>query len=194
MDEERMSTWRWGLYAGSLVDGIFILVVGAIVEKTGNWTTPLMILYILWAVMFGLFGLTFFERSSRFILRCLYYLICAMLPLAFFGSFSNGDLHLWLPTSFTLGIFVGVGLKDCCSLVTLSRTRRYLLRLLGSDEPILPRYEQPRSFSNSTRTRSPSLTRPLSAATSIIDVDEHLFTEEEPRLLGGPTDNPWTTE
>lgn len=75
--------------------------------------------------------------------QCLYYLSCSALPLAFFGSFAGASLNLWLPVSSCLGIFVGVGLRDCCSQITthIRRTlRRKLFRWLDANDPLLPRY------------------------------------------------------
>jgi hypothetical protein len=62
-------------------------------------------------------------------------------PLAFFGSFPNVALHLWLPICSCLGIFVGIALRDCCAHTNIrvrQCTRRVLLEWLCAREPLLP--------------------------------------------------------
>ncbi|KAF2689412.1 hypothetical protein K458DRAFT_384059 [Lentithecium fluviatile CBS 122367] len=143
MDEGRASRWRWGLYTACSVDSIFIPLVGGVIEGTAG-DVAILVLYIAWALLLGLFGNTFFERSSQFIVRCFYYLLCSALPLAFFGSFNGAAPHLWLPISSCIGIFIGVAFCDFYTHTTrraVQRLRRKLLQLLNADEPSLPRYQ-----------------------------------------------------
>ncbi|KAF2728979.1 hypothetical protein EJ04DRAFT_83441 [Polyplosphaeria fusca] len=146
MGEQRLSYWRWGLYTASLADSIFIPVVGGVVQvsKTGEWVVVLTGLYVLWAMIIGVFVLTFFERSPRFIRQCLYYSFWTMLPLALFGYLVDDDgFHFWLPFCLTLGIFLGIAVRECCALVTWVRIRKSLLKALGAPAPLLPQYQDP---------------------------------------------------
>lgn len=167
MDGRRLSCWRWGLYAASMTDSIFIPVVGGVAEKLSEWVVVLTILYVLWAIITGIFALTFFERSPRFILRCLYYLCCAILPLVFFGGLStNADFQLWLPFSLTLGIFLGVSLGECYALLTWKRIRGSLLKTLGATGPVLPQYRNvPLPVTRSTYEPTLWATRTISPTT-----------------------------
>ncbi|KAF2790047.1 hypothetical protein K505DRAFT_365080 [Melanomma pulvis-pyrius CBS 109.77] len=205
MDPARLSDWRWALYTISLALSVLIPVVGGIVEKGGSSTALLMILTVLdiaWAILFGLFSLTFFERSSAFIIRCLYYLVCALLPLAFFGSFS-GDLGLWLPTSLDLGIFVGKGIIDGWSLLTLQRIRHKLLRALGAETPLLPIHRHRRTSYTHPRTEADAAVFRLldarhsnantSPRASISDVSNEGTSRDLSQGLNAPEENPWDT-
>ncbi|KAF2444658.1 hypothetical protein P171DRAFT_520782 [Karstenula rhodostoma CBS 690.94] len=145
MDTKMAARWRWELYTLCAMDALFIPLIGGSMEGTAKGIA-LISSYSVWAALLALFGATFFERTSGFIIQCLYYLFCTAFPLAFFGSFPNIALHLWLPVSSCLGIFVGIALRDCYAHTT-KRMRRCiretLLRWLPAREPLLPVQHRP---------------------------------------------------
>ncbi|KAK7191118.1 hypothetical protein PSPO01_02427 [Paraphaeosphaeria sporulosa] len=148
MKGKMAANWRWELYTLCTIDALFIPLIGEGLEGTAKGI-GLVVVYSLWAMLLGLFGATFFERTSGFIIQCFYYLFCMAVLLAFFGSFPNVALHLWLPISSCLGIFVGIALRDCYTHTT-KRTRQCIHKaLLGwtrAREPLLPLHNRSRDL------------------------------------------------
>jgi hypothetical protein len=43
MEEERVSTWRWGLYIAALLSSGAVAVAGAISERSDGWLKGLIV-------------------------------------------------------------------------------------------------------------------------------------------------------
>jgi hypothetical protein len=82
------------------------------------------------------------EVNYLFTSRCLYYLLCSASTLAFFTIVGKGSPHIYIPTSVSIGILLGIGLQQSFKLLTWRLIQDWLIKILlpPQDQPILPSF------------------------------------------------------